>query len=147
MRRLELWFRLHHRQEGLTLIETLVGLAIFAAIGVALMNGLSTGYKTVGVSQERTYAESLAKSQVEYIKTQAYISVVNYDPDDPAKRYGVVDIPTHLTNTGYTIEVEPPEVVEAAGVSGYELQGITIRVKHHGATKLTIVFYRTGLAL
>ncbi len=80
-------------RNGFSLIEVLMGVAIFAAIGVALMSGLSTGYKSLAISQERTFAEGLAKSQVEYIKSQEYISVANYDP--PAKRYEVIDIPAH----------------------------------------------------
>lgn len=132
-------------QKGLTLIETLVGLAIFAAVGVALMNGLTAGYKNVDVSQERAYAESLAKSQAEYIKAQDYISVANYDPG--VLEYQVIDVPTQLAAAGYSVEVSPPEIVEVAGASGYELQSINVQVKHHGATKLTIIFYRTGLAL
>ncbi len=139
----KLWLRLHQGQRGFALIETLVGIAIFAAIGVALMSGLSTGYQSLAISQERTYAESLAKSQVEYIKAQDYISVANYPTDGP---YYVIDIPAHLA-AGYTVEVNPPETVEDAGVSGYELQSITIKVKHHGSGKLVIVFYRAGLAL
>lgn len=135
------------RQKGFTFIGTLVSVAVFAAIGVALMSGLSTGYKSLVISQERTYAEGLAKSQVEHIKAQDYISVVNYDPNDPAKRYAVIDIPAHLAAGGYSVEINAPEIIQAAGVSGYELQSITIKVNHHGATKLTIIFYRTGLAL
>ncbi len=135
----------NHRQKGFTLIETLVGLAIFAAIGVALMSGLFTGYKSVGISQERTYAESLAKSQVEYIKAQDYISKINYEPG--VLEYAIIDVPAQLAAAGYTIEINPPEIVLPAGVSGYELQGITIKVKHHGSGKLVIIFYRAGLAL
>lgn len=134
-------------QKGFTFIETLVGVAIFAAIGVALMSGLSTGYKSLKISQERTYAEGLAKSQMEYIKAQDYISVVNYDPDDPAKRYAIIDIPAHLAAAGYSVEANAPEIVQAAGVSGYELQSITIKVKRDGTGKLVITFYRAGLAL
>lgn len=147
MRRRKGRFGLWRGQRGFTLIETLVGVAIFAAISVALLNGLSTGDKSLGISQERTYAESLAKSQVEYIKNQNYISVVNYDPNNPAKSYGVIAIPAYLAGAGYTVEISPPEIVEVAGISGYELQGITIKVKHHGSGKLVIIFYRVGLAL
>jgi prepilin-type N-terminal cleavage/methylation domain-containing protein len=148
MRRpVKLWLRLQQGQKGFTLIETLVGVAIFAAIGVALMNGLSTGYKSLEISQERTYAEGLAKSQVEHIKAQDYISVVNYDPNDPVKRYAVIDIPAHLVAVGYSVEINAPEIVQAAGVSGYELQSITIKVKRDGSGILVITFYRTGLAL
>ena len=143
-------FKLFQEQKGFSLIETLVGVAIFAAIGVALMSGLSTGYKSLAISQERTYAESLAKSQVEYIKSQYYISVAKYPTDGP---YDVIDIPAHLTGAGYTVEVSPPEYAivngenMTAGASGYELQSITIKVKHHDNVKLTITIHRTGLAL
>ena len=147
MRRpVKLWLSLHHRQKGFTLIETLVGLAILAAIGVALMSSLSTGYKSLEISQERTYAEGLAKSQVEYIKAQDYISVVNYDPYDPEKRYAIIDIPAHMAAGGYSVEVSAPETVDVAGVAGYELQSITVRISR-GSGKLIITFYRTGLAL
>jgi len=139
--------RLFREQRGFSLIEVLVGVAIFAAIGVTLMSGLSTGYKSLAISQERTFAEGLAKSQVEYIKSQEYISVANYNPDDPLKRYAIIDIPAHLAGAGYVVEISPPETVDVAGVSGYELQGITIKVKHHESGKLVITFYRVGLAL
>ena len=146
-RQVKLWLRLHKGQRGFTLIETLVGVVLFAVIGVALMNGLSTGYKSLEISQERTYAEGLAKSQVENIKAQDYISVANYDPNDPAKRYAIIDIPTHLAAAGYSVEINAPETVDVAGVSGYESQSITIKVKRDGSGKLVITFYRTGLAL
>ncbi len=133
--------------KGFTLIETLVSVAILAAIGVVLMLGLSTSYKNVDISQERTYAEGLAKSQIEYIRAQDYISVVNYDPIDPEKSYGIIEIPTDLAAMGYSVEINAPEIINAAGVSGYELQSITVKVKHHGDTELTVIFYRTGLAL
>lgn len=135
----------NHRQKGFTLIETLVGLAIFAAIGVALMSGLSTGYKSVAISQERTYAESLAKSQVEYIKAQKYIAYQYYDPDSPGNHYDVIDVPVYLSN--YSVEINPPELRSGVQYSGYELQAITIVVKHHGVTKLKIIFYRTGIVI
>ncbi len=109
-------------QKGFTLIETLVGLAIFAAIGIALMNGLSTGYKAVDISQERTYAESLAKSQVEYIKAQEYIAYQYYDPDVEGNHYDVVDIPAHLSN--YSVEISPPELISEVTYSGSLLSKI-----------------------
>ncbi len=131
-------------QNGFSLIEVLVGVTIFAVIGVALMSGLSTGYKSLSISQERTFAESLAKSQVEYIKDQEYISVDNYPTLGP---YEVIDIPAHLSGANYTVEISPPEIVEVTGVSGHELQSITIKVKRDGAGKLSITFYKMGLSL
>ena len=136
--------RSNQGQRGFTLIETLVGLAIFAAIGVALMSGLSTGYESLAISQERTYAESLAKSQVEHVKSQEYISVANYGAPDV---YEVIDIPVHLAGAGYAVEINPPEIIQPAGASGYECQSVTIKVKYHDSAKLTITCYRVGLAL
>ena len=137
-------------QKGLTLIETVVGLALFAIIGIPLLIGLSTGYKSLDISRERTFAESLAKSQAEYIKEQQYISVAHYgDPDV----YEVITIPAHLAAAGYVVEISPPEIPviagepAVAGVSGFELQSITIKVKRHDKGKLTITLYRVGLAL
>ncbi|MFC1872786.1 type II secretion system protein J [Chloroflexota bacterium] len=148
MRRpVKLWLRLHKRQRGFTLIEILVGVALFAAIGVVLMNGLFSGYTSLEISQEKIYTESLAKSQVESIKAQDYISVANYDPNDPAKRYAIIDIPAHLAAVGYSVEINAPETVDVAGVSGYESQSITIEVKRDGSEKFAITFYGTGLAL
>jgi len=122
----------------------LVGVVLFAVIGVALMSGLSTGYKSLAISQERTFAEGLAKSQAEYIKDQEYISVANYGNPDV---YQVVAIPADLASAGYTVEISPPEIAEVAGVSGFELQSIAIKVKRDGSVKLSIISYRTGFAL
>ncbi|MFC2015224.1 prepilin-type N-terminal cleavage/methylation domain-containing protein [Chloroflexota bacterium] len=141
----KLHLRLYGEQKGFTLIETLVAVAIFAAVGVAIAAGLFAGYKSLDTSQERTYSESLAKSQVEYIKNQSYISVINYDPG--VHEYEEVDIPANLAQLGFTIEIPIPETAEPAGVSGQELQSITVLVKRSGSVKLTVVFYRVGLAL
>jgi len=140
-------------RNGFSLIEVLVGVTIFAIIGVALVSGLSTGYRSLSISQERTFAESLAKSQVEYIKEQEYIAVDKYEPGVEGKYYKEIDILPHLSGANYTVEISPPEIPVVAGeptfagASGYELQSITITVKQHGAGKLSITFYRNGFAL
>ncbi len=141
-------FKLFQEQKGIGLIETLIGLALLGIIGVAFLNGLTTTSRAVMISQEKVAAESLAKSQVEHIKSQNYIPVAQYDPNDPAKRYEVIDIPANLAATGYAVEVSvAPDPVEPAGRAGFELQRITIKVKLYESVKLTITFYRVGLAL
>ena len=140
-------FRLLRRQQGIGLIETVVALALLGLIGVAFLNGLTTTSRAVMISQEKVAAESLAKSQVEHIKSQAYISVFRYDPSDNATYYWKIDISDDLVSRGYDIEINAPEIVTAAGRAGFELQSITIKVKLYESVKLTTTFYRVGLAL
>ncbi len=130
-------------QKGFLLIEILVGLALLGIIAAGLINGLSTVFKGVSVSQERVSAESLAKSQIEYIKIQDYVAVVNYNPDDPDNRYELIDIPADLVAAGYSVEITPPETI-LSEAGGYELQNITVAVKRDDKGKLTVTIYRVS---
>ena len=130
-------------QKGFLLIEILVGLALLGIITVAFLNGLSATAKGVSVSQERVSAESLAKSQIEYIKLQDYVPVADYNPDDPANRYELIDTPADLAAAGYSVEINPPEIV-LTEAGGYELQNITVAVKRDGKGKLVVSIYRVS---
>ena len=61
-------------EKGFTLIEVLVALAILGLIAVAFLMALSTASKAIIIADERTTAESLARSQMEYVKNQSYIT-------------------------------------------------------------------------
>lgn len=78
------------RQKGFALIEILVALALMGITAVGLLSGLATTFRAGTISQERVVAESLAKSQWEYIRAQDYIPTADYDPDDPEKRYQLI---------------------------------------------------------
>ena len=69
-------FRVVRGQKGLTLIEVLVAVGILAAIGVTFMASINTAQKGVGMLDEKTQAEALARSQLEQIKDAPY-------PEDP----------------------------------------------------------------
>ena len=56
------------RESGVTLIETLVALAILAVVAVAFVSGLATASKATIIANEQSTAESLARSQLESIK-------------------------------------------------------------------------------
>ena len=138
-------FRLFRGQKGISLIETVIALAILGLIGVAFLNGLTTTSRAVAMSQERVTAESLAKSQLEHIKAQDYISVFNYNAENC---YDEIIIPANLTSVGYTIEVSVSDnTVTPAGRAGFELQSITILIKNNDKTILSMSSYRVGLAL
>ena len=131
-------------QKGFLLIDVLVGLAIVGVITVAFLSGLTTTLKGVSLSQERVSVESLVKSQIEYIKTQAYVAVADYRPDEEGKRYELINILPDLAAAGYSVEVIviPPTILSEAG--GYELQKITVAVKRDGKAELVVSIYRVS---
>ena len=59
-------------EAGISLIETIVGLAIVATVGVALISGLATSISAAIIHREQATGEALARSQMEYIKEQPY---------------------------------------------------------------------------
>jgi Tfp pilus assembly protein PilV len=107
---------------GIALTEALVAMGILAVVAVAYLMGMSATSKAVMVSQERVTAENLAKSQVEYIRSQEY-------QDDP-QQYLEVDTPN-----GYGIYIQG-DVVEVG------LQKLTVVVDRDGAEVLRLEDYR-----
>jgi prepilin-type N-terminal cleavage/methylation domain-containing protein len=59
-------------EPGFSLIEILVALGILAAVAVIFLIGMSTSSRAVIVSQERVAIDSLAKSEMEYVKSVSY---------------------------------------------------------------------------
>lgn len=59
--------------QGLSMIELLVGLGILAAIGVAMMSGLATAFRSQDITREQLRAENLARAQLESIRNQPYL--------------------------------------------------------------------------
>jgi len=69
------------REQGTTLIETVVALAVLGAIAVTFLSGLATTTKAVGLTDEQTTAESLAQSQMEWVKNAGYsYNATGYSP-------------------------------------------------------------------
>ena len=64
---------------GFTLLEVLIAIALIGIVAVAILGALSTSSKVLSIADERTTAESLARRQIEYIKSQGYnaASVLN----------------------------------------------------------------------
>jgi prepilin-type N-terminal cleavage/methylation domain-containing protein len=60
------------RSRGFTLIEVVVAVALLGIIGVTVLSGLSTAAASLILADRRATAESLARSQMEYVKNQDY---------------------------------------------------------------------------
>ena len=70
-------------ERGVGLIEVLIALAILGLVAAAFLSGLATATKAVFIADERTTAESLARSQMEYVKNQGYKDADIFNPYDP----------------------------------------------------------------
>ena len=126
--------RLKGSETGVTLIETLVALALIGIISVAFLSGLATAAKATFIADEQATAESLARSQIEYVKNQDYI-----DYDDPDhEEYEEVETPD---NSNYDIEIDAipinPDTGQAQGI-----QRITVTVMRDGDLVLTVDGYK-----
>jgi type II secretory pathway pseudopilin PulG len=128
-------------EQGLTFVEILVGLAIVSAVTTAFIYALVTVFNGIDIGQERVAAESLAKSQIEHIKTQEYVATDNYVPHDPSFCYESINMTDDLAAAGYSIVINSPQLIVPDTEGSFELQSIAIDVERHGATKLSISFY------
>ena len=131
-------------EQGFSLIEVLVSLALLGIITVGFIGGLGTALIASAVGQERLVAESLGKSQLEYIKVQGFIPAAGYTPDDPESCYQPIDIPDGLVDKGYDIEINAPQTINTSGGDEFELQNITVVIKCNGEEMLTLSDYKTG---
>lgn len=79
-------------QAGLTLMETLVAMAIFGLIAPAFLLAVSTSTRATQISDEHIQAEALARSQLETIEASSYLDC------NPTPCYQVMtDLPTQYS--------------------------------------------------
>ncbi len=60
-------------EAGVGLIETLIAVALMGLIAASFLGGLATASKGTVIADEQATAENLVRSQMEYVKNQAYI--------------------------------------------------------------------------
>ena len=109
---------IHKNQKGLTLIEVLIALVILGIVTVALLTALTTSSRALILADEKTTAESLARSQLEYVKNAEYIdySLGTTDPEREPDVYGVyyevyteIDPPTNYSLTVTAVPINPSD--------------------------------------
>jgi prepilin-type N-terminal cleavage/methylation domain-containing protein len=136
--------------KGLTLIEVLVALAIFSIIALAFFVGLATSYHGLIIADEHTTAESLTRSELEYIKSTSYSNVTggfsyhlpgtppSWDPDHTlGSQYQNYSVNV----TGVPIDPDTHEPLDP-GAPDEGLQQITVEVYHGAKLVLTTVDYK-----
>jgi len=111
---------------GFTLIEVLLALGLVGIIAIAFLGGLSTASRAVLTADVRATAESLARSEMEYVKSQPYQNAPwDYEGDPPGY-------------DGYAVEVS----AEPLDDPDDGIQEITVAVIHDDKEIVTLVGYK-----
>jgi len=116
-------------QNGFALIETLVALGIFGLVAVTSLSGMATITQGNVIASERATAESLVRSEIEYVKQCAY-------------QYDASEYPIDSTLTipqGWSLA---PPAVEPVHATDDGIQKITITAEHNGKSVLSVEIYK-----
>lgn len=146
-------------EKGFTLIEVIVALALLGIISIAFLGALATASKAIIIADERATAESLARSQMEYVKNQVYSdNQWSYEVTDSSRTPSVApswwdppDNPPLLSSNyaGYSVEVKAEDFdadndgnIEVPG-EDEGIQKITVTVEHpDGETVIILEDYK-----
>ncbi len=116
------------RESGVTLLETVVALAILGIIAVTFLGGLVTTSKSAFITDERATAESLAQSQMEQVISASY-NATGYSP---------ASIPTDKDYIDYSANI----TAESLDTPDEGIQKITVTVKRSGEQVFTLESYK-----
>ena len=118
------------RESGATLIEALVGLAVLGAIAVCFLSGLVTTSKAAFISDEQATAESLARSQVEWVQNASYsYNATAYSPAPIHSSKDYIDYSVNITSAPLN---NPDDGI----------QKITVTVTHSGKRVIALESYK-----
>jgi prepilin-type N-terminal cleavage/methylation domain-containing protein len=108
-------------EKGMSFIEVLVAVSIFAIVGVTYTTALGTNVKVLLMADQRTTAESLAKTQLEAINNASY----NATYPLPSNPYGTMTADGY--DIKYTVELINPET-GSDNATDFGVQKITCNV-------------------
>lgn len=92
-------------QKGMTLVEVIISLALFALVGIGFVSALSEGIRGTSLVDERSTAVNLARAQLESVKSQAYAEPVAYATVTPANTAYSLSITGTVLTPGYLQQV------------------------------------------
>jgi type II secretory pathway pseudopilin PulG len=114
-------------EKGITLAESAVTVAIVGVVLVTFASALSTGTIAVGESDQQVAMQSLARTQMEYIKGYPY--------DSGATTYPAVD-----TTDNYSISVGVTSIPDTDA----NIQKVTANISRNGQLLLTVEDYKVN---
>ena len=111
-------------ERGLSLVESLIAVAILGVTAVALVVAMSTGMIAVRGMEEEVITQNLVRTQLEYVKSCPYDS-----------SYPAIDTPED-----YTISVGVSSIPD----TGSDIQKVTATVSREGVDILIVEDYKVN---
>ncbi len=108
-------FSSNFNKKGFTLIESIVGIAIFGIVFVGIFGAYRLGIKAVGLSKNKITAMAIANSQIESIRNLAYDQVGTQEAVLP-EASGILEPAVNQTLAGavYTVETKVKYISDPA---------------------------------
>jgi prepilin-type N-terminal cleavage/methylation domain-containing protein len=104
------------KQRGFGLVEVIIALGLLGIIGIAFMGALATSSTATILYDEQATSESLARSEMEYVKSQDYSSAEwSYE------------LPSRTSPTGHLPEW--PDFGDHTMPAGYENYVVTVEAE------------------
>jgi type II secretion system protein I len=118
------------QESGMTLVETLVALAILGAVAVSFLNGMTAASESTFIADEQTTAENLARNQMEEVRTADYV-------------YGATEYPPAPMPNGKDY-INYSAVITAEPLNNPDdgIQKITVSIKHFDKTTFRLESYK-----
>ena len=60
------------QEKGFSLLEVMLAIALLGVVAIAFLGALATGSRAIFIADERATAESLARTEMEYVRSQEY---------------------------------------------------------------------------
>ncbi len=113
-------------EAGVTLVESLVAIAILGTTLVVFLGGMSTGLLSTSQSDRLSTAHELARSQMEYTKAATYSAApFTYPTVTPPPGYGVSAAASAIAGGDAKIELVTVQVTKDSVVV-YSLDGYKV---------------------
>jgi Tfp pilus assembly protein PilV len=124
---------------GISLMETIIALAMFSTAGTAVLQGVGTAHMSSDRVNASAVAENLARNQMEYISSLPYVSA-------PGSYSSVADDPgLNITiPSGFAVSATAQPYRTDDGFSG-SIQSVVVTVTRDGQSILVLESLRTGM--
>ena len=123
---------------GITLMETVIALAMFSSAGTAVLLGVGAAHTSSDRVKASAMAENLARNQMEYVLSQTYVA-------PPGNYSSVADDVTLNLNipTGFAVTAAAQTYVADDGYSG-SIEKVVVTVTRDGQSILVLESLRSG---